>query len=77
MSSGISTAASSRGSVTVEAAVVFPVMILIVAGGIYLSLDMLAEVREACERYMLEAAKWLTETKVYPEDLLRGRLMLR
>ena len=63
----------NRGSATVEAAMVFPLVILIVLGVIYTGMDIYASVRSDAELHKSAASD---ERLLYPEDILRTKWLV-
>ena len=64
---------SKRGSSIVEAAVVFPLVALIVIGVIYTGMSMYQSVRSDAEYHESAAHQ---EKMLYPEDILRAEWLL-
>ncbi len=77
MYSGILRAASDNsGHAIVEAAVVFPVVILIILGIISVSLSKYNDVSGSAQRHRDDAGQWFCSGLLHAEDILRTRWML-
>lgn len=61
-----------EGSTAVEAAMVFPLVVLIIAGVIGLSLGVLEETREDALRHRTEAREALDPRILSTENIMRG-----
>ena len=61
-----------EGSAAVEAAMVFPLVVLIIAGVIGLSLGVLEETREDALRHRTEAREALDPRILSTENIMRG-----
>lgn len=64
----------SRGSAIVEAAMVFPLVILIVFGVIFTGLNMYGSVRDDAATHKEAATE---EKNIYPEDILRASWLMK
>ena len=61
----------------VEAAVVFPVVILVIFGMISITLAKYEDVCASCERHRADASAWFEDRGLHAEDALRARWLLR
>ena len=65
--------ASKRGSANVEAAMILPVLILIIAGMISCSFTLMGRVKDASDSDLEKHEKFMTNMLFTTEDLLRGK----
>ena len=68
---------SKRGSVFVEAAIVIPLLILIIAGIISLSFTLTDRVKTQSEELRQKTARMMENTDLTTEDILRGKWLVR
>ena len=68
--------ASKRGSATVEAALIFPVIILTVAAMISCSFELMERIDTAADTHLQETDSFMKNMLFTTEDILRGKWIL-
>ena len=66
-----------QGSAMVEAAVVFPITVLVILGIIRLSMDLYGSVQQDSLRHRQQASEDMRQRRWSAEDAMRGKWLLR
>ena len=68
---------SKRGSVFVEAAIVIPILVLIIAGLIRVSFTLMDRVKQGSEEILQQNRQMQENENLTTEDILRGKWLVR